>query len=383
MKTTAAVLVQTAKPLELMDLTIPPLKQGQVLVRIDTTGVCHTQLLEARGHRGHDPFLPHCLGHEGAGVVLDTAPNITKVKPGQRVILSWLAGSGAQVPGCTYTDARGRTVNAGAMTTFMTLAVVSENRLTPTPPNLSTTHAAMLGCALPTGFGAVLNTGQLTQGQTVAVFGCGGVGLSAVAAAAAAGASQVIAIDPVPAKRAVALALGATHTLDPAAAPSSFSSTSSTSRAPATPDTTDILAALATLAPDGIDLAIEATGRTNVMAAALVAVKPRGGKAVVIGNARQGQLIQLDPKQLNLGKQLRGTWGGDTHPDRDIPRFASLLTNHNINLAPMLTQGYTLASINNALDDLENHAAVRPIVHIHDTHARFIQTPRHTPEAGA
>lgn len=98
---------------------------------------------------------------------------------------------------------------------------------------------------------------------------------------------------------------------------------------------------------------------------ALACVKPRGGKAVIIGNAHHGQTIAIDPKQLNLGKQLRGTWGGDTDPDRDMPRYCRLLMEHHCDLSPMLTQGYSLEQVNDALDDLESGKALRPLLQIH------------------
>jgi len=340
-KTTAAVLVETGKPLELMDLTIPPLKPGQVLVELAYSGVCHTQLLEARGRRGHDAFLPHCLGHEGSGVVLDVSPGVSKVKPGDRVVLSWIQGSGMNIPGSVYDSAAGK-VNAGAITTFMTHAVISENRLTVIGDKLSMRDAAMLGCAAPTGLGAVLNTGQFTAGQSAVIFGAGGVGLCAIAGAAIAGGYPVIAVDPVAAKRHAAREVGATHDIDPM--------------------TCDVLQAISAIVPGGVDLAIEATGRPEVMAQALACVRPRGGAAVIIGNAHHGQQVTIDPKHFNLGKQLRGTWGGDSQPDRDLPRFARFIEKGSLKLAPMLTEGYTLESINQALDDLEQGRAVRPII---------------------
>src|SRR5882724_3599700 len=127
MKTTAAVLVELGQPLELADLDIPVLKPGQALIEVAYSGVCHTQVGEARGHRGEDKFLPHCLGHEGSGVVREIGPGVSKVKPGDRAILSWIKGSGADVPGTVY-DWNGRTVNAGGITTFATYSVISENR---------------------------------------------------------------------------------------------------------------------------------------------------------------------------------------------------------------------------------------------------------------
>src|SRR3954453_2598543 len=148
MKTTAAVLVELARPLELAALEIPALKPDQVLVEVAYSGVCHTQVGEARGHRGEDKFLPHCLGHEGSGVVRECGPGITKVKPGDKVILSWIKGSGADVPGCVY-EWNGRKVNAGGITTFATYSVISENRLTVVPEGMSLRLGAALRWVLP------------------------------------------------------------------------------------------------------------------------------------------------------------------------------------------------------------------------------------------
>ncbi|HEX8096993.1 MAG TPA: alcohol dehydrogenase catalytic domain-containing protein, partial [Pyrinomonadaceae bacterium] len=129
MKTTAAILVKTGGPLELVELEIPALKPGQALVEVAWSGVCHTQVLECRGYRGEDKFLPHCLGHEGSGVVKEVGPGVGKIKPGDRVILSWIKGSGGDVPGTVYSWG-GRKVNAGGITTFSRHSVISENRLT-------------------------------------------------------------------------------------------------------------------------------------------------------------------------------------------------------------------------------------------------------------
>jgi S-(hydroxymethyl)glutathione dehydrogenase/alcohol dehydrogenase len=339
--TTAAVLVESRQPLELAQLSIPALGPGQVLVAIAYSGVCHTQLLEVRGHRGNDPYLPHCLGHEGSGTVLEVGPGVTKVKPGDQAILSWIKGSGADVHG-PYYDWGGRTVNAGAITTFGHHAVLSENRLTPLPPDLPLRAAALLGCALPTGVGAVVNTAQPHPGQSLAVFGVGGVGLCAVQAAALAGCSPVVAVDVNPAKLEVARQCGATHTVDASAG--------------------DPVDAVRGICPGGADYAIEASGRPAVMAQALQSVCDRGGAAVVIGNAHFGEQISVDPRQLNHGKRLLGTWGGDSQPDRDYPRFARLLVAGRLSVEPLLGKVYALDAINDALDDLEAGRVVRPLI---------------------
>ena len=147
MKTLSAVLVQLEKPLILAELEIPPLRRGQVLVEVAYSGVCHTQILESRGHRGNDPYLPHCLGHEGSGIVSEIGEGVTKVKPGDQVILSWMKGSGEDVNSATY-QWNGSSVNAGAITTFSRYSVISdkEGLSLPFPPSGG---SGSMPCAAP------------------------------------------------------------------------------------------------------------------------------------------------------------------------------------------------------------------------------------------
>lgn len=340
MQTLAAILVALQQPLELVSLELPALKAGQVLVELAFSGVCHTQVLESRGYRGEDKFLPHCLGHEGSGTVSAVGPGVTKVKPGDQVILSWIKGSGADVAGTVYRWGE-RTVNAGAITTFGQQMVISENRLTRLPAGVSLRDAALLGCAVPTGLGAVFNTARPQPGQSLAVFGTGGIGICAIAGAAIAGCAPVIAVDINQAKLALARQMGATHTLLATEEP---------------------LAAIQQLCPGGVDFAIEATGRPAVMLQALAAVRQQGGTAVIVGNARFGEMLTLDPRQLNQGKRLLGTWGGDNWPDRDYLRYGMLLQHGRLNLQPLLDKTYSLAAINEALDDLEAGRTARPLI---------------------
>lgn len=341
MKTTAAVLVELGKPLELADLDVPALKPGQCLIEIAFSGVCHTQVGEARGHRGEDKFLPHCLGHEGSGYVREVGPGVTKVKPGDAVILSWIKASGMDVPGSVY-EWNGRKVNAGGITTFAHFSVIAENRLTVIPEGLSLRHAALIGCAVPTGAGVVFNTAQPRPGQSLAVFGVGGIGNCAVAAASASGCVPVIAVDINPDKLELAKKFGATHTIDS--------------------KKSDAVAEIQKLVKGGVDFAIEATGVPAVMRQALACVRQQGGTAVVIGNAKFGDKLEFDPRELNMGKRLFGTWGGDNVPDRDYPRYARLMASGKLDLEPLLTKSYALSEVNAALDDLEHGRAARPLI---------------------
>ena len=341
MKTQAAVLVELNKPLVLVDLEIPPLKEGQVLVEVHFSGVCHTQLLECRGYRGEDRFLPHCLGHEGSGAVLEIGPGVKKVKPYDPVILSWMKGGGIDSNSTSYLWDN-RKVNAGGITTFSRHAVVSENRLTVLPRSFPMNQAALLGCAVPTALGTLWNTAQVGPGQSIAIFGIGGIGLCAVAGASIAGCWPIIAVDIRPEKLDLAKSLGATHVV-----------LAQGQNAPG-----EILS----LCPGGADFAIDATGRPEVMSQLLQCVRSQGGTAVVIGNARHGERIELDPWQLNLGKRLLGTWGGDNVPDRDFHRYCKLVSSGRLNLEPFLTKTYSLDEANQAIDDLESGKTIRPLL---------------------
>jgi S-(hydroxymethyl)glutathione dehydrogenase/alcohol dehydrogenase len=335
------VLVQTDRPLELVELGIPALKPGQVLVEIAYSGACGTQVMEARGLKGEDRWVPHCLGHEGSGTVLETGSAVTKVKPGDQVVLSWIRGSGIEAGGAVY-DWDGRKVNAGGVTTFQRHAVVSENRLTLLPPSLTMELAVLLGCAAPTGMGSVVNVLRVLPGESVVVFGTGGIGLNACMAASLAGAVPVIGVDPNPERRALAEAYGATHTIDPAAG--------------------DPVAAIRAILPQGADAAVEATGEPAVMEQALKVVRAQGGRAVVIGNARHGAALTLDPGLFNQGKSLLGTWGGDAVPDRDYARFARLLGAARFDVRGLLSTPYRLEQANQALDDLATGRVGRPLI---------------------
>lgn len=341
MKTVAAILVETGKPLVFSEVEIPVLKSGQVLVEIAFSSVCHTQVLECRGYRGEDGFLPHCLGHEGSGVVREVGPGVRKVKSGDRVILSWMKGNGAEVSGTTYLW-NGKVVNAGAVTTFGRDSIISENRLTQLSDNISMREATLLGCAIPTGVGVVLNTAQPKAGQSMAIFGVGGIGLCAVAAATLSGCTPIIAVDIRDDKLDYAKVYGATHCVN------------SKRKNPVD----DILQ----ICPGGVDFAVEATGVPQVINHALRSVRNQGGTAVVVGNARHGEQISLDPWQFNLGKRLLGTWGGDNAPDRDFPRYCKLLEVGKLKLDPYISKTYRLEDLNDAIDDLENGNALRPLI---------------------
>jgi S-(hydroxymethyl)glutathione dehydrogenase/alcohol dehydrogenase len=341
MKTTAALLVQTGAPLVLAEIDIPALKSGQVLVEIAYSGACGTQVMEWRGDKGEDKWVPHCLGHEGTGTVLETGSAVTKVKAGDKVVLSWIRGSGIEAGGAVYAWGE-KKVNAGGVTTFQRHAVISENRLTLLPPDLPMDIAVLLGCAAPTGMGAVYNVLKAQPGDAVAVFGTGGVGLHAVMAAALVGAMPVIAVDPNPTRRALASLYGASHVVNP--------------------NGPDVLVEIRKIVPQGVDVAVESSGVPAAMEQAVNATRQQGGRAVVIGNARHGEMLSLNPAVFNQGKSLMGTWGGDSVPDRDYGRYARLLGAGRFPVRDLLSKPYALEQADQALQDLASGKIGRPLI---------------------
>jgi S-(hydroxymethyl)glutathione dehydrogenase/alcohol dehydrogenase len=316
-----------------MTLTCPALQPGQVLVDIAYSGVCNTPLSEVRGKRGLDRFLPHTLGHEGAGTVIAVGAEVTKVVPGDHVVLSWIKGDGAEVASTCYQSAEGA-VHSGAMSTFMRQTITCENRLTLLPDTMPLREAALLGCTIPTGAGMILHTARVRSGSSVAIFGAGGIGLSAIMAAKLRGAELIIAIDVAKRKLARARTLGATHVID------------SRHQDPLT-------AIQALTQQQGVDCAVEAVGKRDTMEAAFRAVRDRGGLCVLAGNVAYGERIALDPSDVMRGKRIVGPWGGESQLDRDVSVYATLFLAGKLPLDTLITHEYRLADINKALAALE------------------------------
>ena len=214
MKMKAAILEESKKPLTVGEVELPSeLQFGQVLVKLQYSGICGAQINEIDAVKGPDKFLPHLLGHEGSGVVQKTGLGVSTVKEGDHVVLHWRPSSGIQSPTAKYTW-NGKTVNAGWVTTFNQQAVISENRLTVIPKDFDIRVAPLFGCAVTTAFGVVNNDARVKVGQSVVVFGIGGVGLNIAQAASMVSANPIVGIDLFEEKFEVAKKFGLTHSLN-------------------------------------------------------------------------------------------------------------------------------------------------------------------------
>lgn len=321
MSFSAAVLRTLGAPLSVENLELPDaLDVGQVLVDVRVAGICGAQVNEASGAKGADPYLPHLLGHEGAGIVRGVGPGVRHVRPGDHVVCHWRKGPGIDAAPPKYRSESGETIGAGPVATFAERAIVSENRLTRIPPDVPFEMAALLGCGVTTGVGIVANEARVRLGESVVVAGVGGVGLAVAHSAALAGAYPVVAVDPSGPRRNLALHLGAT-----------------VARA-------DISAWT-----EPVDVAVECTGLPGVIARCLDLLKP-GGRLVLVGQPEAGAALTFgDARRHYCGKTILDSQGGLTEPARDIPRCIALWRARKLRLGEMAGGRWPLERVNEAM----------------------------------
>lgn len=328
----AAILVQQKAPLAVADVTMPDqLDVGQVLVKVHFSGICGSQVGEIDGAKGEDKYIPHLLGHEASGTVLDIGPGVRHVKVGDKVVLHWRKGAGIEAPTAHYT-LDGKKINAGQVTTFSEYTIVSENRVTAIPADSDLEVAALFGCAVTTGFGVVENNAKVKIGEAVVVFGAGGIGLNIVQAAALVSAYPIIAVDLHDSKLALAKEMGATHLINSS--------------------TTDARQAIIDLlGPNGVDAFIDNTGQPSIIEMGYEITKPQG-RVTLVGVPKKGNNINIYSLPLHFGKGLSGSTGGEAIPQTDIPRYHQLYRTGRIQLKNLITHRFTLDQINEAIDGM-------------------------------
>jgi S-(hydroxymethyl)glutathione dehydrogenase/alcohol dehydrogenase len=333
MKSRAAILVEQKKPLVIEEVEVPAPKLGQVLVKVLVSGICGSQIGEIDGVKGPDKFLPHLLGHEGCGEVLEVGEGVRTVKPGDRVVLHWRKGAGLESVTPVY-DSRIGKVNAGWVTTFNEYAIVSENRVTAIPADFDPEIAALFGCAVTTGFGVVNNNARLAIGESIAIFGAGGIGLNIVQGAALAGGNPIIAIDRFDNRLELARSLGATHTIN-------------STKSDAAVEIHKIVG------HDGVDVAVDNTGNVEVIGLASRLTNTRG-RTVLVGVPPKDATAAISTLPLHFEKRLVGSHGGESQPDVDILRYVRLVQEGRLALASLVGRRYPLADINAAIADMKS-----------------------------
>ena len=332
-----AVLTQQKQPLEILTIEHSGvLEVGQVLVKIYTSGICGSQIGEIDGVKGHDKYLPHLLGHEGAGVVQKIGPGVRKVKPGDKVVLHWRPSSGieSQPPSFAWRDKK---INAGLVTTLSQYSVVSENRVTIMPEEIDFETAALFGCAITTGFGVVTNDAKLKIGEALVVIGAGGIGLNIIQAASLTSAYPIIAVDLHDNRLGLAKNMGASHVINS--------------------QNLDVKALetliLEYLKNQKVDVFIDNTGIPEIIELGYK-ITEREGRVVLVGVPHIDSRISIHSFPLHFGKSIVGSHGGRAQPQSDIPKYAALADSIGIKFSDLISQEYLLEDVNKAISDMRS-----------------------------
>lgn len=324
MKAKAAILETLGAPLVVDEIEIPAPGLGQVLVRVYCSTICGAQIEEISALR--DPHLPHLLGHEGAGEVMAIGEGVTHLKVRDHVVMHWRKGAGIESDFPKYIW-RNRTIGGGLITTFNEYALVSENRLTPIDNDILVDIAALMGCAVTTGFSVVFKEAKLRPYESIAVIGCGGVGLNIIQAASLISASLIYAFDIVKAKLDMAEHFGATKAWNLKEGPIAFGN---------------------------IDVVVDCTGDVSLIETGLELTAPRG-RMILVGlpHSSQSSTIQIhNMRQHFTGKKIIFSNGGNTDPNVDIPRYLDLYREGKLNLEDLITHRFSLDDINKAFEKM-------------------------------
>ncbi len=357
----AAVLTEIGRPLSVEEVSTLPLGARDVRLRVDASGVCHSDLTIANGGLPMTQ-LPLVLGHEGAGTVLEVGSEVTRVAPGDRVICSIFPACGqcwhcirdeshlCERMGEVTASARLRRRDGSplrtlsALGTFADELVTDEAMVVKLETDLPATELALLGCGVTTGVGAALNTAQVTPGSTVTVIGCGGVGQAVIQGARLAGASRIFAVDPVELKRKTAETFGATDLVDPA-------------------EGDPVEQVRAATAGRGTDFAFEVLGRPETMVQAYQAAR-RGGTVCIVGMAHADHLLSLPALGLLLdAKRTVASLYGGAQVRRDFPRLVSLVETGRLDLAAMVSRTISLDDVNDAFRAMEAGEVIRSVIY--------------------
>ncbi|MBI4234159.1 MAG: Zn-dependent alcohol dehydrogenase [Chloroflexi bacterium] len=359
----AAVLYQPNTPLVVEDVELLPPRKGEVLVRIASAGICRSDYHIMKGE-GRFP-LPVVLGHEGAGVVEQVGEEVTIAKRGDPVVLSFvpncghcyfcaigkphlcdvgLSGRGGMMDGTTRLR-KGSTeiYHFGKVACFAEYAVVPETGCVPLPPGFPLDRAALIGCCVPTGVGAAIHAAQVEPGSSVAVIGCGGVGLNILQGARLVNAQMIIGVDLLDSKLELARKLGATHVVNAARE--------------------DTVARVKELTGGrGADYTFEAFGSSRTASVAYDAAR-KGGTVVIVGIAPDGDRVPIDLVSLTRQeKVVKGSYYGSSRPRVDMPRLAQLYLQGRLDLDNLVQRRYRLSEINQAYSDLEEGEPGRGII---------------------
>jgi S-(hydroxymethyl)glutathione dehydrogenase/alcohol dehydrogenase len=368
MKTRAAVAFAPNTPLEIVELDLEGPKEGEVLVEIMATGICHTDAYTLSGKDSEGVF-PSILGHEGAGIVREVGAGVTSVKPGDHVIplytpecrqcktclsqksnlctaIRATQGKGLMPDGTSRFSLNGQPIyHYMGCSTFSNFTVMPEIAVAKIREDAPFDKVCYIGCGVTTGIGAVIYTAKVEAGADVAVFGLGGIGLNVIQGAKMVGADRIIGIDINPAKRAMAEAFGMTHFINPKEVGADR-----------------VVQAITDLTGGGVDYSFDCTGNTTVMRQALECCHRGWGQSIIIGVAEAGQEISTRPFQLVTGRVWRGSAFGGARGRTDVPKIVDWYMQGKIRIDELITDVMPLDQINHGFDLMHEGKSIRSVV---------------------
>ena len=335
----AAFINQLNKPLTIRDnISYENLKKGQVLVKIKYTGICGSQLYEIYGGRDNKKYIPHLLGHEATGIVIDYHHSVKKIKKNDRVILTWIKSDGVQAENPNYYYGNVK-LNSGSITTFSSESIVSENRLIKLPKDISYRKGVILGCAFPTGAGMILNQVKKTKGKKIAFIGLGGVGVSALLTALNFNFKEIYAFD---------IDLKKIKKLKNEIGQKKINFTFFSNK-----DKIKF--------KDYFDYVIETSGSIQGIEAGLSIIN-NNGKLVFASHPKKGKKISIDPFELIKGKKIYGSWGGEVDYLKQKKTLFKIFKRIKNVEKIFMDNIYSFNNINRAISDLKSNKVLRPII---------------------
>jgi S-(hydroxymethyl)glutathione dehydrogenase/alcohol dehydrogenase len=367
MKTVAAVAYEAGKPLEIEEVDLEGPREGEVLVEVKATGVCHTDAFTLSGADPEGAF-PTILGHEGAGIVQEVGPGVTSLKPGDHVIPLYTPecreceyclnpktnlcqkvrstqGQGVMPDGSSRFSKNGQTLlHYMGCSTFANHTVLPEISLAKIRPDAPFDKVCYIGCGVTTGIGAVIFTAKMEPGANVVVFGLGGIGLNVIQGAKMVGANMIVGVDLNPAKEKVGRQFGMTHFVNPKEVEG------------------DLVGHLVELTGGGADYSFECVGNVNLMRQALECAHKGWGQSIIIGVAGAGQEISTRPFQLVTGRSWRGSAFGGARGRTDVPRIVDWYMDKKINIDDLITHTLPHAEINKAFDLMHEGSSIRTVL---------------------
>ncbi|MFA5633379.1 MAG: S-(hydroxymethyl)glutathione dehydrogenase/class III alcohol dehydrogenase [Porticoccaceae bacterium] len=366
MKTRAAVAFQAGKPLEIVEVDLEGPKQGEVLIEVKATGVCHTDAFTLSGDDPEGAF-PAILGHEGAGVVVEVGPGVKNLKVGDHVIplytpecreckfclhpktnlcgaIRTTQGQGVMPDGTSRFSLDGKPIlHYMGCSTFSNYTVLPEIALAKIREDAPFDKVCYIGCGVTTGIGAVVFEAKVGVGANAAVFGLGGIGLNVIQGLRMAGADKIIGIDLNPDKVALARKFGMTHFINPR-------------------EVSNVVEAITDLTDGGVDYSFECIGNVTTMRQALECCHKGWGESYIIGVAGAGQEISTRPFQLVTGRVWRGTAFGGARGRTDVPKIVDWYMEGKINIDDLITHTMPLDDINRAFDLMHAGESIRSVV---------------------